>query len=329
MLMTEVTDDGVYIPQRRIVVASSFEGVVNDGAPECGLTSFNACQGMEEGKDKFFGKIVEPEDFGEIKNSRDMEAFLRLRPLVEVAADYLTVLETIDANPDRVEEMLNEPDNEVWYEPLIAHFKGRKLESADIRARFDKAFYAERKRMQEKDWNAWANTQSPFPEAIVELRNLRRTQVNEAGAPENIKRGFIPAYATSKDEASTWQLCVLYTRVQKLAGDDVSEDGSKMCIIPKSRILGKEHTTNKLQQLKRFASQFEVPHSQVWRLNDRYDVEQQQELWDSGFHYQFLVRGGYAFPHDYRKAANDGMVKVLDRVGMAKALGKYAFDWGF
>jgi len=325
--MPEFTADGVYVPQRTIVIASSFEGVVNDGAPECGLVSFNAYQQMEEGKGGFFGRVVEPEDFGTIRGSREMQAFLRIRPVVEVAEDYLTVLEVIDSNPVLVDTMLSDPDNPAIYDPLIDRFRQRKEESADARGRFKTAFYAERKRMQEKDWDIWSNLQSPFPDAIVELRNLRRTQ--RRGDDGSVERGFVPRYATSKDEASTWQLCVLYTRMQKLAPEDVGEGGAVQCIISKDGIIGLEHTRDKLKQLQIFAEQFGVPHSQVWRLNDRYDIGQQQELWDNGFHYQFLVRGGYAFPHDYRKAKEDGMVAVVDRKGMAKALGEYTQKWRF
>ncbi|NIO20444.1 MAG: hypothetical protein GTN76_06810 [Candidatus Aenigmarchaeota archaeon] len=326
--MAELTEGGVYIPKDVIVIASSFEGVINDGARECGLTSFNAYQQMEEGKGKFFGRVVQPEDFEGIAASREIQAFLKLRPPVEVAEDYLTVIEVIENYPTLIDAMLNDPTNPSVYDPLIENFNLRREESEELRVRFNKAFYAERKRMQNRGWNAWANTQSPFPESIEELRKLQETQKYEDDEMRiTLLSGFVPRFATSKDEESTYHLCKIYSQFGKLKSSDVGE--ADKCLIPRHGIIGKERTRDKVKQLKAFAEEFGVPHSQVWRLNDRYDIDQQQELWDTGFHYQFLIKGGYAFPHDYVKAEQDKIVVVLDRKGMAKELGRYAEQWGF
>jgi len=326
--MAEFTEDGVYIPKDVIVIASSFEGVVNDGARECGLTSFNAYQQMKEGKDKFFKRVVQPEYFESISGSREIQAFLKLRPPVEVAEDYLTVIEVIENYPNLIDAMLNDPGNPSVYDPLIEKFKLRRSESEEIRARFKEAFYAERKRMQDRDWESWSNTQSPFPESIEELRELQETQ--KYGDDElriTLVSGFVPRFATSKDEESTYNLCKIYSKLGKLRPGDVGK--TEKCLIPRHGIIGKEHTRDKIKQLEMFAEEFGVPHSQVWRLNDRYDIEQQQELWDNGFHYQFLIKGGYAFPHDYVKAEGDRIVNVLERKGMARELGRYAEQWNF
>ena len=103
----EYKPNGLYIPKTKIVVASSFEGIVNDGAPECGLTSFNAYQQMEEGKGRYFGRVVEPADFHEINDSKEMRAFLALRPVVELAEDYLTVIELIKMYPDLIDGLIS------------------------------------------------------------------------------------------------------------------------------------------------------------------------------------------------------------------------------
>ena len=319
------TRDGVYIPNFKIAVASSFEGIVNDGARECGLTSFNAYHHIPEGEGSFYGRIVEPGDFESIADSRDMRAFLALRPLVEVAEDYLTVIEVIEANPGLVDNMLAHPNEESSYDPLIERFGERKEQSPELRSEFKDVFYAERKRMQREAYDAWLNTQSPFPESIAELRYLVRTQERYGG--DDVDTGFVPWFATSKDEESTHSLCVFYGKVQKLDPEDL--EGSR-CLITRERIIGKERTRDKVEQLKIIADEEGIPRSHVWRLNDRYDAKQQIELRDNGFAYQFLLAGGgYVFPHDVRKAQKDPMVIVIPRKGFAKALGEKAREWGF
>jgi hypothetical protein len=326
--MAEFTQDGVYIPRRKVAIASSFEGILNNGATECGLTSLNAYQQMDEGKGRFFGKIVEPEYFDTIKGSKEVQAFLRLRPLVELAEDYLTVLEVIDSNPALVGKMLSDPLNESAYDPLIDKFNERRAKSKELRAKFKKAFYDERSRMQKKDYNAWLGTQSPFEDSLVEMRYLVRAQKrNKEG---DIESGFVPWFATSKDEKSTYGLCVFYGRVMKLDPEDIGEDGKKQCMITKDRIIGDEHIRDKVEQLKIIALTEDIPRSQVWRLNDRYDKAQQIQLRDDGFPYQFLLAGGgYAFPHDVKKALEDPLVIVIARQGFAKALGAHAEKWNF
>jgi hypothetical protein len=85
---------------------------------------------------------------------------------------------------------------------------------------------------------------------------------------------------------------------------------------------------DKIKQLKIIAEKEEIPHGQVWRLNDRYDTKQQTELRDAGFSTQFLVPG-YMFPHDVRKAKEDRNTIVLDRDNFATQLGGFALSWGY
>lgn len=319
--------EDVYAPRTKIAVASSFEGIINNGATECGLTSFNAYQRMDEGRGRLFGRVVEPEDFGSIRESREMQAFLRLRPLVEVAEDYLTVLEVIDANPGPVTEMLNHTDIEASYEPLIERFGSRKSESWELRARFKEAFYNERKRMVERNYTSWLATQIPFPESVAEMRHLVGTQKRDDSG--GVESGFIPWFATSKDEQSTFDLCTFYAAIGRLQSDDVSQDEKRQCMITRDRIIGLEHTRDKMEQMIIIARTEGIPRSQVWRLNDRYDKGQQTRLRDEGFAYQFLLAGGYVFPHEVNRAMEDPMVIVLQRKGFAKSLGDYAQKWGF
>jgi len=317
----------LYIPRRKIAIASSFEGIVNNGATECGLTSFNAYQAMPEGGGKFYGRLVNAADFSSIRSTKEMEAFLLLRPVVEVAEDYITVIELIEKYPELIDNMLANPDSEMSYRPLLEKFEERKAESADLRARFKKAFYDERQRLQAADMNAWNLTQEPYMDTLPQFRRMLRGQVrnSDAGnAYEAIVSGLVPWFATSKDGASTYWLCKLYADVKKLEEGDVDEDGRRVCIISRDRIISKDQTTNKVKQMEYIAEKEGIERLHVWRLNDRYDAKQQTELRDAGFPVQFLLPG-YVFPFDLKKAEKDDtLVMILDRKRFAEQLEAYA-----
>ncbi|MFQ5648190.1 MAG: hypothetical protein ACE5FW_03050, partial [Candidatus Aenigmatarchaeota archaeon] len=56
-----------------------------------------------------------------------------------------------------------------------------------------------------------------------------------------IVAGFVPYFATSKDNTSTELLCKTYVSVGQLDPDDYDEGGAIQCTIPKTRIFGKEN----------------------------------------------------------------------------------------
>jgi len=330
---------GIYRPGVKLAVASSFEGIVNNGATECALTSFNAYAQMPEGRGKFFGYVIEPKDFVTIRNSEHVAGFLALRPLVGVAEDYVTVLEVLEACPAEVRHMLNHPDEESAYRPLIELFQALKKNAwhAEKRKKFgtgkESAFYRERKRMQDADMTAWMGTQEPYADSIAQFRMLADTQERVEGtanAYEAVTKGFVPWFATSKDEDSTFLLCQIYTQTDRMEQAALAEDGRVRCVISRDRLIGMETVPNrdKVKQLTVIAEREGVPHPQVWRIEDRYDTKQQLELRDAGFHTQFIVPG-YMFPHDIRKAAEDRNVVVLDRSNFAAQLGGFAEAWRY
>ncbi|MBI4174080.1 MAG: hypothetical protein HY517_00410 [Candidatus Aenigmarchaeota archaeon] len=57
----------IYSPRMPIVIASSFEGLVNDGARECALVSFNAYRQQEAelgiNEDFILGKVRSAAEF--------------------------------------------------------------------------------------------------------------------------------------------------------------------------------------------------------------------------------------------------------------------------
>lgn len=310
----------IYKPRSKIAIASSFEGIFNDGATECGFVSYNALTEMP-GYTSPFGRKIEAAEFDSIKDSGYMRAFLLLRPIVEVAEDYLTVIQVLQANPNEMDFLLKHPNNPEAYKPLIK--KIWELKSNPERKKFKEEFYKERERAKKLDYKAWLNTQEPLADTLQQFRNLAATMEVDEQSGE-IKSGFVPWLATSKDEASSHELCVVYSSTGKLKPDDI---GANKCIVVRSRIIGKERTTDKVKQLELIAKSEDLDQEFVWRLNDRYDPEQQEQLAKAGFHNQFLVPS-YMFLHDIETARKDPKVVLLERKIFADQLGELAKSKG-
>lgn len=318
---------GIYAPKARIAIASSFEGIVNDGARECALTALNAYH--KQHPRAFFGRILSADEFNRLYvNTDTVKAFLALRPMVEVAEDYRTVLDLAIKYPKEAYALASNPNDVRAYTLFERRFNRLKQRTAKERDEFGRGkeslFYKEREALQRADYEAWLNTQSPFEDTLSQFRELVDTQTWDSDKPVS---GFYPRFATSKDEASTHALCNFYARVKKLDPSDVE---SRKCLIPRDGIIGMETvpSRNKVKQLGVIADRLEVPRSQVWRVNDRYDTGQQNELYDAGFVYQFFLPG-YAAPSEIEKAESDRMAKVLERKRFAEQLAAYAREWGF
>jgi len=319
----------IYAPKTKVAIASSFEGIVNDGAPECALTSINAYH--EQHPKAFFKRKLTANEFNQkYRNSDAVKAFLTLRPMVEVAEDYKTVLDLLCFYPRVVKPLAEDPDNVEQYLFFMRRFEELKNSrySKGSREKFGKGkeslFYKEREALMAEDYEAWLNTQEPFDDTLPQFRELVETQVWDGDTPVS---GFYPRFATSKDEESTHFLCAIYTQVKKLDPSDV--EGNK-CIIPRDGIIGMETvpSRDKVEQLSVIADRLEIPKTHVWRMNDRYDPKQQEELKQAGFEHQFFLPG-YATPNEIETAKNDPLVIVLERNNFAQQLGKYAKENGF
>ena len=325
-----------YVPQKKIVIASSFEGVVNNGAKECGVVSLAAYRKMvKEGHIKDTDALL--------KHSENwiMATFLALRPLVAVAEDYLTVMQIIGRlYPDQTRRLVE--DRDVSMVKFVGEmFEYIKSQTAKERAIFKTEFYAERKNRQESNYKAWLNLQKPFSETIEQFRKLNELKMfDEKTAVQT--SGFKLYYVTSKDEASTYQLCTVYGEFGRFQPGEVSDsiftpgedyaalfESMKTCLIRRDCIIGKETVENvdKLVQMKMVAEKENISPAQVWRLQDRYDKNEFETLKTAGFTHQFVVTGGYAFPTDYANARDDGIV-VVERGLMAQTLSDYARENG-
>ncbi len=366
----------LYSPRGKIVLASSFEGVLNNGARECAFVSLNALERLRGRTDdagrafaarqSFFGKMLSPEEFRKDEKVRDstvVKAFLLLRPLVEVAEDYLTVLQIIQAN-HKDAELLVETGTQGLHKLFVEEFRKRKAESAAEREEFRKAFYDERRERQAADCKAWLSLQKPFAGTVDEFRVLVRAEtgaIAEVGthetvslielgdggavmerddAPSKIVRsgegGYVASFVTSKDEESTWQLCNAWAREGWMGREDVRVgaqmlSGLSPCIVRREGIVGQESvpSRDKVEQMKVIAGREGVPYSHVWRVNDRVDVKQQRELAAAGFKYQFVITDGYSLPWDVEAAKSDPFVHVVERDNFAVTISGLAQQWGF
>ncbi len=308
----------IYRPKVTIPVASSFEGVVNDGAPECGLVSWNAYP-------NFFGHRYETDAFGYLRAQEAFKAFLKLRPLVEVASDYMAILKMINKYERQARELAKHGAPQEAYRFFINNFVDTAVEiGAEQLAGFDRRFYAERKRLQNFDYDAWLGLQSLMPGSMEQFRLLHDTAEYESPESVRVTRGFVPWFATAKDEESTHALCLFYSTSGALKPQDVT---GERCVMPRKRIIGKERTRVKNEQLKRIAEEEDVRREQVFYVNDRFDREH-AELREAGFPHQFIVTGGYAFPWEYDEAQQAGIV-VVKREELAYSLGEYAKEKGF
>jgi len=327
----------LYLPQKKIVIASSFEGVVNNGAKECGVVSLAAYRKMVKE-----GQIKDSDALLKHSESKIMSTFLALRPLVAVAEDYLTVLQMIGRlYPYQTVRLIEGRDLKI-VKFVGEMFEDFKSQTAKERALFKTEFYAERKNRQESNYKAWLNLQEPFSETIGQFRLLNELKTFDEKTVAQTG-GFKLYYVTSKDEASTYQLCTVYGEFGRFQPGEVSDsiftpgenyaalfESMKTCLIRRDCIIGKETVENvdKLVQMKMVAEKENVTPADVWRLQDRYDKGEFETLKAAGFVHQFVVTGGYAFPTDYAKAREDGIV-VVERGLLAQSLSGYARENGF
>lgn len=324
----------IHTPKKKVIIASSIEGVFNNGVRECGFVSLNAhARIYSAGKTQIrpFFRSMQMDEFikrKEISESDVMKAFLALRPLVKVAEDYLTVLQAIRKNPRMAERLIESRDRETvaFFE---SEFRILKENTSDVRSAFKEEFYKERKRCKEEDVQKWQLLQAPFTETIEQFRILN-------------KAGYILSFVTSKDEQSTFDLCEAYSspmagylkeeEVRPVESIDVSLMGTG-CMITRERIvglerIGKENKKDKAYQMSVIAEIEGVSKEQVIRLDDMYNSDEVQSLRDAGFDNMILQKGGYAFDFEYEQAAKEGIV-IVERKSLAQAVSEMAEKAGF
>jgi hypothetical protein len=128
-------------------------------------------------------------------------------------------------------------------------------------------------------------------------------------------------------------LCQIYTKTYGLDPGTVSEDGRRVCVISRDRIIGREEFPDvedkillRTKQLQWVAEKEDVRPVDVWRVEDMYSPKQNIALRDAGFPIQFVVPG-YVFPFDLIKMKEDPNIRVLDRSNFAAQLGGLAEAW--
>lgn len=323
------------IPKAKVVLAFSFEGIVNNGARECAFTSFNAHRALRLSQaisgEKFFDRHLKPEEFNSpaVQKSLQVRAFMALRPLVKDAEDYLTIMQLIELYPEECRELLGRKVGAVAF--FQREFEKLKSASAQARVSFKEEFYLQREGQKTANFKEWLSLQSPFKGIIRELRKLQGLRALENGKA----KGFVLSFVSSKDEASIMQLCSLYSELGHLAPGEVSTSitGADLqsmgtCLISPERVIGKETSTDKVEQVRIIAERGGVPLSHIWRLNDRLDTGEIHALRNAGVNNNFVVTGGYAFPGDYSRAPKSKAV-VVEKETLAYSLSRYATEHGF
>jgi len=314
----------IYQPKKKVVIASSIEGVFNNGAKECGFISINALSRINP----FFKKNTMDEFIQDksVSDSKEMKAFLALRPLVKVAEDYYTVLQLIKNYPAEAEKIIESKD-----EKIVSFFEKRfealKAATKAQREDFKKAFYDERDERKAESMEKWQLLQSPFIETVDEFRALHAN-------------GYILSFVTSKDEKSTYELCVAYSspmagylkeeEVKPVSREEIYFMGSSACMITPQRIIGRERMPgkkDKAAQLDIIAKQENVSKGQVFRLDDMYNADEVKDMRQAGYENIIIVKGGYAFDMEYEKAQKDGIL-VVERENMAAAIANKAKELG-
>ena len=212
---------------------------------------------------------------------------------------------------------------------LKERFAERRDATADQRAAFREAFYEQRARLKKDDLRGWMDLQAPFPQALDGFRQLVGTTEYEDDE-QTPKGGFVTYFATSKDEASTYDLCVYHSSSGIMRPDDVRLRGR--CIINRNRIIGKEKTRDKVKQMRMIAENLDIGPERVIRLNDMWFEDQQAALREAGFIHQAIIPWGYVFQPDLDRARElaegDDSVVVLPEKDWALELGRYVEKWG-
>lgn len=224
----------LYVPKKKIAIASSFEGVVNNGAAECAFVSLNAQRrmigrGELPGFAGFFKQQLSVGEFNKkngevhprdwIKGSIPVRAFLALRPLVAVAGDYLNVLQITEKCRESAFVLVasHEMDSRMvdFFSRQFADMKSKTGKEREI---FEREFYAVRKETQDRNYKEWLSLQGPFPHTIEQMRILNSLK----SAQGNDFSGFVLYFVTSKDEQSTYQLCNVYGEMGFLREGEIS-----------------------------------------------------------------------------------------------------------
>lgn len=323
----------IYSPKSKILIASSTEGVVWDGAKECYLVTHNAALKDINNYKRAepFDHVIEPKEFTENKEeflkTKYFDAALKLRPLVKKAWHYFLVFDMIGRNPNWVEDILENPESEKAYLSFIKEFKELKASTPEaVHKKMDEIFYAERDRMKIDHHFDWLELYEPIGNRWEEFGKLAETKKSEGG---EIVSGFIPAFATAKDEDSGNIVCVHFVKTKKLDKKHYSDGNAHACTIQRDLIVGKDRVPSrrKVDQLDMLGKITGIPKTQVWNLNDMYSHEELEGLWKEDYRFNFLLPG-YIFPFDVEKAKNDTLVTVLGE-NFAKQLGKKAEDIGF
>ena len=319
----------IYRPQNKIILASSFDGLVSLGAKECGIVSLAVYKKMvQNGQLRDKGQLLEREE------SKVLRSFQILRPLAAGVGDFLTLLQVVAYFPSEVDTLGVHLQTEPWRRGMQT-FLGERFNAlgeivGEERAIFKAGFYAERERMEKTDYLGWVGLQEPISESIDQFRQLKSA-------------GFKLYFVTSDGEESTYRLCTFYGGQEHLRpsriddailapGEDLAAYFSslKTDFISRECVIGREtvESGDRLALMHSVARKENISPAQVWSLQGGYNRAESEILKAAGFENQFVIFTGHAFLSDYENAHADGLV-VVERGLMAQTLSGYARENGF
>ncbi len=266
------------------ILAVSFEGVINHGVYECCVVSLNAYHRIS--KESFFRRHMKPKEIELMKNTLVVRGFVLFRPLVSRAEDYFLVLKMIEGDVDGIYELLVSESRDK-FETFLRRFEILKRETPEnILRNFHENFYRERRRLRERNPEAWLTLQKPIEENINELRKLSKK--------------FVIYVTTNKDK----ETCLLLLR--RYGVDFVKE----------TNVLPKEDGDIK-DKIGLILKRENVTPEKIFLIDDIFHRDL-AEIKNRGVNV-FLIRGGYSFPWDVERAEANG-IGILERGNFVNGL---------
>ena len=169
------------------ILAIDFDGVMVDSVLDSLFVGHNAYLRLHgPGKKKYFGgELFTFENWEKTKkqHQEEIKYYRTLRPYIRGATDYGLIQKLIEEN--KFVKNQEEFDNY------------RKTVEFDFEA-YEKEFYKERERLQNKDYRAWFNLEPPYPEVTEGIKKLLEEGIKVVIATSNrrkaIAKSFTPEY---------------------------------------------------------------------------------------------------------------------------------------
>jgi len=169
------------------ILAIDFDGVIVDSVLESLFIGHNAYLKLYgRGKRKYFGgELFAFENWEETKkqHQEEIKYYRTLRPYIRGATDYGLIQNLIEEN----KFIKNQEEFDNYRKTVKFDFEN-----------YEKEFYKERERLQNKDYRAWFSLEPPYSKVIEGIKKLLEEETKIVIATSNsrkaIARTFTPEY---------------------------------------------------------------------------------------------------------------------------------------